>query len=74
MNVSPCNGCDKVCPDAGCAAWRKWFIRYWNENICRLADAQKKRDVFQYEHPDRAREMTAAEWMAKQMEAKEDAK
>lgn len=75
---SPCENCRKeTCyPERGCSDWRKWFVKNWNENIC-VKPEPKGREVFQYEHPDRVREMapkkpeemTAAEWMAMQMEA-----
>lgn len=75
MSISPCNGCTKHCPESGCADWRKWFVNNWNENIC-VKPEPANREAFQYEHPDRVREMapknpeemTAAEWMAAQME------
>ena len=80
MSVSPCNDCDKDCPESGCVTWKKWFVKYWNDNIC-VKPEPKGRAVFQYEHPDRVREtepkkpeeMTDAEWMAKHMEGNHDA-
>jgi hypothetical protein len=81
MAKSPCENCRRECPKRGCPDWRKWFVKNWNDNICRRPPEQKTREVFTYEHPDRVREMapkkpeemTAAEWMAKQMGVKEDA-
>ena len=57
MAKSPCENCQKeTCPENGCASCRKWFVKNWNENIC-VKPELKGRDVFQYEHPDRVREM-----------------
>ena len=57
MKNSPCEGCTRECPNNGnlCSEWKKWFVEHWNRNICRKAPA--KREAFQYEHPDRIREM-----------------
>ena len=74
MAKSPCENCQQECTERGCADWRKWFPKNWNENIC-VKPEPKGREVFRYEHPDRVREMapknpeemTAAEWMAMQM-------
>ena len=77
MAKSPCENCQKeTCPEKGCASWRKWFAKNWNDNIHRSIPKVPKL-VWQYEHPDRVREMapknpeemTAAEWTAMQMEA-----
>ena len=73
---NPCNNCQRECTERGCPDGRKWFVKNWNENIC-VKPEPKGREVFRYEHPDRVREMapknpeemTAAEWMAMQMEA-----
>lgn len=77
---NPCNNCQSDCNKNGCAVWRKWFIDWWNEMVY-IGPKPKPREVYRYEHPDRLREMaqnpeenmTAAEWMAKQMEGKHDA-
>lgn len=69
-----CDSCVDECPTGGCSAWRRWFVENWNENIY-IGPKPKIREVFQYEHPDREREMapkepeemTAAEWMAAKM-------
>lgn len=53
---NPCDTCDQGCPADGCAAWRRWWVDNWNENICRCAP-QAPKQVWQYEHPDRVREM-----------------
>jgi hypothetical protein len=73
MAKSPCENCRKeTCPEHGCASWSKWFVKNWNENIC-VKPEPANREVFQYEHPDRVREMNTAEWMAKKLEVKDNA-
>lgn len=74
MSVSPCETCTEECrnPERGCPQWRKWFVDWWNALVY-AGPKPNSREVFQYEHPDRVREMNTAEWMAKQMEVKEDA-
>lgn len=59
MAKSPCETCQGECntPQYGCKYWKNWFLRTWNENICRFPLEQKTRQVFTYEHPDRVREM-----------------
>jgi hypothetical protein len=57
MMKSPCEGCQKACPENGCAEWRHWFRENWSKSICRRANAEPPvRQCFQYEHPDRVRE------------------
>ena len=56
-----CEQCDKKhCPGEGigCAEYREWFVKYWNEYIHRKVQMPKKtcREVFCYEHPDLQRE------------------
>ena len=67
QTISPCENCQRECPERGCAVWRKWFIDWWNDLVY-IGPKPKPREVYQYEHPDRVREMNSAEWMAKQME------
>lgn len=42
----------------GCLAWKEWWIKNWNANICVKPKAAEKaeREVFQYEHPELVRE------------------
>ena len=57
MRKSPCEGCQKACPENGCAEWKRWFSINWNLNISRKADTEPAvREYFQHEHPDRVRE------------------
>ena len=53
---SPCNNCDRVCPDGGCKAWREWFPENWNENISIAPKEPRDKLFFRYEHPDLVRE------------------
>lgn len=72
---NPCKSCGQVCPAGCCKAWQDWWIQNWNDNIHRNVPTVPKK-VWRYEHPDRVREtkpkdpeeMTAAEWLAAQME------
>lgn len=59
---SPCESCANECQDRGCPAWRAWWVKKWNKEIYRkIQPEQETREVFQYEHPDREREMEAAD-------------
>ena len=43
----------------GCAIWKEWFVKNWNDNIhvdIPMSMRTPKKTVFQYEHPDRVRE------------------
>ena len=56
-----CQSCDvKDCAmvDYGCKKWREYFVKNWNENICRRGrPVPRPADVvFRYEHPDLVRE------------------
>jgi len=57
-----CQGCTRGYCDQvvnGCKEWRDWFVKDWNENICRKPKEPEKpraREVFRYEHPDLVRE------------------
>lgn len=61
-----CQDCKNICPGHGngCSAWREWFVRNWNENICRKPkrraklkiEPERNRQFFRYEHPDLDRE------------------
>lgn len=57
-----CRSCTEEtasCALYGCAIWKEWFVKNWNENIHVDIPAYKrkpKKIVFQYEHPDRVRE------------------
>lgn len=47
------------CALYGCAMWKEWFVKNWNDNIhvdIPLAMRKPKKTVFQYEHPDLVRE------------------
>lgn len=47
------------CALYGCALWKEWFVKNWNDNIhvdIQLAMRTPKKTVFQYEHPDLVRE------------------
>lgn len=59
MTKSPCETCTGECKNTqyGCKNWKNWFVDTWNCNICRLPRESKGREAFQYEHPDRVREM-----------------
>lgn len=80
MTKNPCKACTLDCGGEGCNAWRKWWVQSWNRNIHRYIPPMP-RQMWQYEHPDRVREMapknpeemTATEWLAMQMGAKKDA-
>jgi hypothetical protein len=56
MTGNPCETCTRDCREEGCNAWRRWFVKNWNKNIC-VKPEPATREVFQYERPDRAREM-----------------
>ncbi len=64
MSVSPCDSCAHECPEGGCAAWRRWFVENWNENIY-IGPKPRIREAFRYEHPDREREMEAERLVGK---------
>ena len=64
---NPCQACERECPSLGCGEWRAWFVRNWNKNIC-VNPEPKAVQVFSYEHPDRLREMAAAQDPAEQKE------
>lgn len=55
-----CNGCTKNCANSmGCADWKNWFVKNWNEKISRSPKLKKERPVrvtWKYEHPDLIRE------------------
>lgn len=54
-----CKNCDEDCDAAafGCAKWRAYFVKNWNENIYRSQPAARPVNVvFRYEHPDLVRE------------------
>lgn len=55
---NPCEGCEKECPNhgSGCKEWAERFVQNWNQNIHRCVPPMPRR-VWQYEHPDRVREM-----------------
>lgn len=59
-----CRGCQQEtasCRLQGCETYRDWFIQNWNDSIHQDIPPgmiQPKKTVFQYEHPDRVREMT----------------
>lgn len=42
----------------GCKSWRDYFMKNWDENICRKGRpaARFAEEVFRYEHPDLVRE------------------
>ena len=50
----------KACPNAadGCKPWHDWFVKNWNDKICRRKPDTKPEEpmVFRYEHPDLVRE------------------
>lgn len=48
--------CDRMA--FGCKKWREYFVKNWNENICRNGrPTPRPADVvFRYEHPDLVRE------------------
>ena len=52
QTTSPCENCQRECPEKGCTDWRKWFIDWWNALVY-IGQKNKPREVFQYEHPDR---------------------
>lgn len=54
---NPCEACAQECPMGGCKAWSEWWVQNWNQNIHRYVPPMPRR-VWQYEHPDRVREMT----------------
>lgn len=59
--VSPfCEGCSRICPGngTGCKEWEDYFVKNWNENICRKPKPKEppRAEVFRYEHPDLERE------------------
>lgn len=74
---NPCENCTQECPAGGRNTWKEWWVQNWNENIHRNVPTVPKK-VWRYEHPDWVRElapekpeeMTAAEWMAAQMEGR----
>lgn len=53
---NPCEACTLNCADKGCTTWRKWWVLNWNKNIHRYIPGALGQ-VWQYEHPDRVREM-----------------
>lgn len=57
MSKSPCDNCERVCASdgRGCDAWRHWFVKNWNENICRKPSEPQEEELFRYEHPDAGR-------------------
>lgn len=52
-DIDDCNGMA-----FGCKKWREYFVKNWNENICRKGRpaARSAEEVFRYEHPDLVRE------------------
>lgn len=56
MRTNPCITCQIGCPGRGCKEWEDWFTENWNHNIHREVPPVPKQ-VWQHEHPDRAREM-----------------
>lgn len=58
-----CRGCpdeSASCSLSGCPQYKEWFIKNWDENIHQDIPphlAKPKKTVFQYEHPDRVREI-----------------
>ena len=53
-----CEVKDCATKDFGCKMWRKYFVKNWDENICRKDRPQPRPAdvVFRYEHPDLVRE------------------
>ena len=63
QKISPfCENCQQQSAGCinGCDAWREWFVKNWNENICikpkEVLPEPPKQGFFQYEHPDLVRE------------------
>lgn len=69
MSKSPCADCQRMCLGYGfgCRSWQTWFIENWDRNIHRNVPTVPKR-AWRYEHPDRVREMAAAQAAAEQKE------
>lgn len=55
-----CKNCREACAaqNASCIKWREYFVKNWNEKICRrgMKVVREAESVWRYEHPDLVRE------------------